>query len=72
MKCYVFALGEMARLYRGNPSDPAYAGPGKLRLSPVAALTLHRSVIHYRHCASLTLYTREALATSFACNLCKI
>ena len=26
---------------------------------PVAALTVHRTVIHYRDCASLTLYTRE-------------
>ena len=28
---------------------------------PVAALTVHRTVIHYRDCASLTLCTREAL-----------
>ena len=27
--------------------------------NPVAALTAHRAVIHYRDCASLTLYTRE-------------
>ena len=30
--------------------------------NPVAALTVHWTVIHYRDCASLTLYTREALA----------
>ena len=29
--------------------------------SPVAALTVHRTVIHYRDCASLTLYTRGPL-----------
>jgi len=27
---------------------------------PVAALTAHWAVIHYRDCASLTLYTRES------------
>ena len=32
-----------------------------LRRTPVAALTVHRTVIHSRDCASLTLYTREAL-----------
>ena len=32
-----------------------------LRATPVAALTVHRTVIHYRDDASLTLYTREAL-----------
>ena len=29
--------------------------------NPVAALTVHRTVIHYRHCASLTPYTGEPL-----------
>ena len=28
--------------------------------NPVAALAVHRTAIHYRDCASLTLYTREA------------
>ncbi len=32
--------------------------------SPVAALTAHRAVIHYRNCASLTLYTRELFRQS--------
>ena len=32
-----------------------------LRATPVAALTVHRTVIHYRDDASLTLYTREPL-----------
>ena len=32
--------------------------------NPVAALAVHRTAIHYRDCASLTLYTREPLGAA--------
>ena len=38
-----------------TPSVFGYAKSSRLRAAPVAALTVHRTVIHYRDCASLTL-----------------
>ena len=45
---------------KGNPSVSFADSLGAAR--PVAALTADRAVIHYRDCASLTLYTREPWA----------
>ena len=42
-----------------NPSVDLF-GRQLTAVSPVAALTIHWIVIHYRDCASLTLCTREA------------
>ena len=41
-----------------NPSVDLF-GRQLTAVSPVAALTIHWIVIHYRDCASLTLHTRE-------------
>ena len=41
-----------------NPSVDLF-GRQLTAVSPVAALTIHWIVIHYRDCASLTLCTRE-------------
>ena len=38
-----------------TPSVFAYGESSRLRAAPVAALTVPRTVIHYRDCASLTL-----------------
>ena len=44
----------------GNP-DRGLFGRQLPAGNPVAALTVHWTVIHYRDCASLTPYTGEAL-----------
>ena len=56
------------------PLPPARLAPRQLPAgSPVAALTVHRTVIHYRDCASLTLKEgAETFALRQQILLCKI
>ena len=47
---------------KDTPSVFAFGESSALRSTPVAALTVHWTVIHYRDCALLTLITKEARA----------
>ena len=53
------------RVWWKVPSQSAFGCQRLLRLSPVAALTLHRSVIHYRDCASLTQRESQVSGSNF-------
>ncbi len=46
-------LNTLSALERVLALSVSLREPGKLWLSPVAALTVHRTVIHSRDCASL-------------------
>ena len=62
-----FSFGENANESLSLPFGfPSPAG------DPVAALLVHRTDIHYRDCASLTLYTREPLRNGLPQPVCTL